>query len=280
MRNCLIVITVLLPFFANAQSQRQDDIFPGFGNFERRGWLISPSVNYTLHPFKNSSQRLFINGDSVYDIAYNAVGKIGLGFEIGRFQAIDNSRLISYIDFSIGLKVLNGAESFEAVRDVSDGASPNTLLGEGKFSHSYITASFNATHAKSLSKTISIQNSVGVNGDYRMADSFNYEGDNLPLNLADPGRLLIQAHYKLGFGFMMSKNILVTPSIETPILTFYEYDDLKSTLEVFHSRYRPLIFRVTIMMLDNKPDRKCPKKKKSRKNSESLFGSKGGKSPW
>lgn len=125
-----------------------------------------------------------------------------------------------------------------------------------------------------------MNNTLGINGDYRFADVYSYNEQGIPMNLNTPARFVFQAHYSIGLGFKLNQNMMVIPSIETPIVNFYEYDDLKSTLAIFNSRYRPLIFRITVLVLDNKPDRKCPKKVGGRKNKESLFGSMDSKRPW
>lgn len=279
MRKILLIVALCLPLLSMGQYQRSNDIFPNFGNYERKGWLVNPAITYTLKPFKNNQQRLFLGSDSVYDILYHAKGKLGVGLEIGRFYAIDNSRIISYVDFSLGIKILRGAEKYDATLDDPDRSEPYIIHGEGAFSQNYATASFNATNAQPLSRTTSIHNTIGINADYRLTDYYEYDSRGLPLDLNTPERFVFQAHYKLGFGFSMGNNLMLIPSVETPLVTFYEYDDLKSTLSIFNSRYRPLIFRLTVLIMDNKPDRKCPTKKK-RGKSESLFGSVGNKRPW
>ncbi len=279
MRKILFILSFCLPLLATAQMQRGSDIFPNYGNYERKGWLVNPALTYTLKPFKDSQQRIFAASDSVYDVSFNAKGKLGVGLEIGRFYAIDNSRLISYVDFSLGIKILRGAESFEAVLDEPDRSESFIRSGDGIFSQNYATASFNATNARPINKKLSLHNTLGINGDYRLTDLYEYYNHGFPLTLNVPERFVFQAHYKLGFGYMISDNVMLIPSVETPVLTFYEYDDLKSTLQIFNSRYRPIIFRLTIMVLDKKADRKCPDGKRKGKTQSGLFGS-NGKRPW
>ncbi len=280
MRKILFILSLSLPLLAFGQYQRNSDIFPTFGNYERKGWLVNPALTYTLKPFKENQQRIFVGSDSVYDVLINAKGKPGVGLEIGRFYAIENSRIISYVDFSLGIKILRGAEEFEATLDDPDRLDPYTVSGSGTFSQNYATASFNATNAIPLTQKVSLHNTLGINGDYRLTDLYEYDQNGMPLSLQTPERFVFQAHYKIGLGISVGDNIMMIPSVETPLVTFYEYDDLKSTLAIFTSRYRPLIFRLTILVMDNKPDRKCPKQKKPRKSSESLFGMIDSDRPW
>lgn len=279
MRKVLIIVSLCMPLLSVGQYQRSNDIFPDFGNYERKGWLINPAITYTLKPFKENQQRLFTGSDSVYDVLINAKGKMGVGLELGRFYAIDNSRIISYVDFSLGIKILRGAEKYDAILDDPDRSEPYNLRGEGVFSQNYATASFNATHAKPINRSTSIHNTLGLNADYRLTEYYEYNVRNLPMNLNLPERFIFQAHYKLGLGFTMGKNLMLIPSVETPLVTFIEYDDLKSSLAIFNSRYRPVIFRLTVLVMDRKPDRKCPPNRK-RGKSESLFGVLDSKRPW
>lgn len=253
-------------------SRSHQDIFPTFGNFQRRGWVVGPSVTYMLPPFKDPTQRAFFPGGAAYDITYNPAGRVGLGLEIGRFHVMDQSRIISHIELNAGFKMLRGIERFEATLDQETNPGGTPLLnGEGSYSHTYATLRFSASNVQQFSSSTFLQNTVGINGDYRLASVSDYSDEGLPIELADPTTFLFQANYSLGFGFKISGNMILVPSVETPILNIYEYDDLKSTLAIFNTRYRPLIFRLNVMVLDRKADRKCPEKKTKRKTVERLF---------
>jgi len=248
-----------------------EDVFPNYGNFLRKGWIVSPAFTYMLPPVKSPAQRAFFPGGTAYDIAYKPAGRIGFGLELGRFYLIDKSRIISHVEMNGGLKILRAVENFDAAIDTETSSSGTPLLtGGGSFNHAYVTARFSASNIIQFSKYAFLQNSLGINADYRIAQIVNYSDQNLPIELQDPAPFLFQFNYSLGFGFKMAGNIILTPSVETPILNIYEYNDLKSTLGVFNTRYRPLIFRLNIMVLDRKADRKCPEKPK-RKTVEKLF---------
>ncbi len=257
----------------SAQMQRnRNELFPKYGNYSNKGWILSPGFTYMIPPVKNAKDRLWVGSDSVYDVLYDAGGKIGFALELGRFMAIENSRIISYVDFSVGGKIFRGSESYEATWDDPDNVSEVILSHDGTFSESYLTASINATNTLSFSKEMAMHNSLGVNADYKFASIYEFNDNGLGMDLQYPGEVLVQVHYKLGFGFKVADNIFVVPSVETPILTLHQYDDLKSTTAIFNSRYRPIIVRLTIMVLDKKKDRKCPTKNPKRKKSENLFG--------
>lgn len=254
-------------------SHRQHpDIFPTHGNYERRGWIISPAVTYMLPQLKAPSQRLFLPGGTAYDVAYSPAGRVGVGLEIGRFHLIESSRLISHVQLNLGLKVLRGVERFTATLDeATNPGGASSISNEGAFSHSYATMSFAASNVQQFSSSGFLQNTLGINGDYRFASSSTYNRANLPIDLSDPTAFIFQAHYRLGVGFKVSPGIILVPAVETPILNIYTFDDLSSTLSIFNTKYRPLIFRLNVYVLDKKPNRKCPKKKSGRKSVEKLF---------
>lgn len=272
-------MTIIVPFVAMGQNQHSNNIFPRHGNFEKKGWVINPSLNYMMPPIKTVQKVSYMGNDTIYDLVFDTKGKLGVGIEFGRFKAIETSHIISYIDFAVGLKILRGAESFNATLRDDARSTPYLKRGGGMFSHSYLTASLNATNARMVTKTLSMHHSLGVNIDYRFAEVQEYRTNTFPLKLGEPTSLIAQAHYKIGVGYKLSSNLMMIPSLETPIVTFYEYDDLKSSLLILNSRYRPIIFRLTFLLLDNKPDRKCPKINKPRKQNETLFGT-GKNRPW
>jgi hypothetical protein len=267
----LFAILLCSESFGQYHHRGYNDVFPSYGNFERRGWIFSPALTYMMPQLKDPSERVYFRGGEAYDIAYNPSGRMGVGLEVGRFHLIDNSNLISHLQLNMGLKVLRGVERFEASLVTENSSRADILKNEGAFSHSYATMSFIASNIMQFNRTGFVQNSLGINGDYRIAAATTYNNNGLPIDLATPSRFIFQANYSLGVGFRLTGNILIVPTIETPIVNIYEYDDLKSTLKIFNTRYRPFILRVSVYMLDNKKDRKCPSKKVKRKSVEKLF---------
>lgn len=267
----LFIILMTISQLASAQfQQNRSDIFPKYGNYQNKGWIFNPGMTYMMPGFKNVNETHWVGSDSSYNIEYSGKGNMGVMIEFGRFVAMDNSKFISYIDYTIGGKMLKGTESYTAT--LNSDTQSNEISGIGNFSRTYITASFNATNTYAFSKEMSMHNSLGFNLDYEFASAYDYDDGGLGIGEVTPADLLLQFHYKLGFGFKASKNLFIIPSVETPLITLFEYDDLKSTTQVFNTRYRPLLFRLTFMLLDDKADRKCPTKNKKRRKSESLFG--------
>lgn len=283
MRSIAFILCLMLPlaaFSQSHQSRKHRDVFPTFGNFERKGWIVAPMITFTAPSLKPGKQRIFAEGDQVYDVEYRGAGRPGIGIEIGRFHLIEQSRLIHSVEFSMGAKRLRGVERFDAVLDDPNRATPFILRGDGDFTYNYATAGFRANHVKQFSDYSFFQNSVGVNVDYMFQGSARYNDRNLPVTTMAGDRFAAQINYRFGVGFKLTQNLLVVPSVETPILTAIQFNDMKSTIGVFNTRYRPLLFRLSFYLLDKKSGRSCPPKGPKRRNSDTLFGMIDGKSPW
>jgi hypothetical protein len=283
MHRIFVFALLLVSAAASAQynpGRKHRDVFPTYGNYERKGWIFSPMLTYTLPPLKQASQRLFVGSDEVYDVSYKAAGRFGIGIEAGRFFLIETSPAIHSVEFNLGIKTLRGVERFEAVLDDPNRTDPFVMRGDGDFTFNYATANIKANHVKQFSDYTFLQNSIGLNADYMFKGNMRYNDRSLPITNVNGEQFLIQAHYRIGFGFKIASGVIGVASIETPIITAIPWDDAKSTLHVFNSRYRPLIIRMSFLLLDQKSDRKCPPKGRKGGKSETLFGMLEGSSPW
>lgn len=277
----LLLILNSMPAWSQSNANRKHrDVFPSHGDFQRQGWIISPMLTYTLGPVKEASQRLFAPNDQVFDIDYRASGRMGVGIEVGRFYLIDASPVIHSVELSLGLKTFRGIERFDATLDDSNRTTPYILRGDGDFMFTYATANVRMNNVKQISDYSFFQNSIGINADYMISGSQRYNDRGLPITTAMGEQFMFQMNYRFGLGFKITKSVIAVPSVETPILSFAPWDDMKSTLSVFNSRYRPLIFRVSFLLLDKKANRKCPSKGRNSRKSETLFGMMDGTSPW
>lgn len=281
----LFAFILILSFPAAAfsqmpQSRKHRDVFPTFGDYERKGWVISPMLTFTAPHVKPTVQRIFAPDDRIYDVEYRGAGRFGVGIEVGRFYLTERLRNLHSVEFALGIKSLRGVERFDAVLDDSNRTTPYVLRGDGDFTFHYATAGFRANHVKQFSDFGFFQNSVGVNVDYRFDTQMRYNDRDLPITTMVGNGFAAQVNYRFGIGFKLTQNLLLVPSAETPILTLIQFDDMKSTIGVFNSRYRPILFRLSVYLLDKKAGRACPPKGKKRRNSESLFGMIDGKSPW
>ena len=72
----------------------------------------------------------------------------------------------------------------------------------------------------------------------------------------EPSNIWAQLHYKFGIGIRVGERLYAIPSVEIPILNGWKWEDGRSTLGAFNSRYRPVIISVRFAWLTIP---KCPK---------------------
>jgi hypothetical protein len=255
----------------NAQFVRQKrDVFPMFGNLKRSGWIISPGVTYTLGNLNNDNKIFQINSDSTYSIDFNPGGKFGLSIDIGRFFAPKNAGFIKMIDYGLSFKLLRGQELFTATATGKDLNKVRETNGTSVFTQGFVSGFIHLNNLKQINDNSFISNGIGLNVDYNLIDKMASDFNGLDLPISKPNTIFAQLNYKIGFGFKIRKDIILIPSLETPILNIWDFENGKSTLSYFNSRYRPLLLKVNVLLIDERPERKCPGSKgKRRKTSKS-----------
>lgn len=257
MKQFFVITLLFLALASYAQDGRQNT--PLFnlngGNYVNKGWFISPGFTYMFPSTANRSvfQLQDNKEDTLYAGDYKSRGKFGINFEIGKFHLYDR-KFIKAIDYGLGFKSLKGRESFDGLVGVDSLLSP--LAYEANFKNSFVTGFFNITNFLQLSDRTFLQNSLGVNADYRLINKTDVIPD-YGSQATFPKAFVGQLHYKFGFGFRAGTNLFVVPSIETPILGLYQWRDGKSTMHYFNSEYRPLIVSVRFFWLKKRPVRDC-----------------------
>lgn len=245
----LVAITGLLALavVGSAQSIYEKKIphpFPNDGSMAMWGWHLAPGLTWTHTPL-GTQETTF--SDS-YTVDKKDKSKLGFYFEGGLFHMFPKGAWLTYMDYSVAWKWLKGAEEFEQVN--------GGITGEGSFSNHFLLGNFNLNKVTPIREDIFIQNSLGLNFDWRFIN--NYEQSGFIEASADPGNLVGQLHYKFGVGFRINDNLMIIPSIETPILNGFKWDDFKSTLPYFNSRYRPLILSVRFLIFHQGSGTSCP----------------------
>lgn len=254
MKNILIIMILFSSTLLLAQEGRQNTPLYNLngGNYLNKGWHLAPGITYLIPtPAKRSEFKTIENGaDTLYQGDYHSKGKIGLYLEIGKHKFLDR-RPLSYMDYGIGFKTFKGSESFNGF---VSGNIPFSYNAE--FKNSFITGFFNLSNVLQLTDKTFIQNSFGLNADYRIINktpSIADYGSEISL----PSAFLGQVHYKFGFGFKAGKNLYVVPTIETPILTIYQWNSGASTIKYFNTDYRPIIISLRFFWFKKRPVRDC-----------------------
>ncbi len=227
--------------------------------FNFTGWYVAPGV--TLTPKLN-----FFSYDPVTEVedapnnfeALNLTqkSKLGLYLEVGRYKLLSSKKLISYIDYGLAYKQLKGTQTYDL--DITSGLSRDTVSHEQDFSMHNATLHFNANNVIGINKNFFIQNTLGINADYSFIRKLNTSDQSAYTSTYQdaPARIGADIHYKFGLGFRVSERFYLIPSVETPILSAWKFENGRSTIGAFNSRYRPIIISLRIAWL-TKPS--CPK---------------------
>lgn len=251
-------------------NKKRPEIFPLNGRYKLSGFHFAPGATYTLTRFSNSEEQVFSRGDSTFNATFSPSGGVGIYVEGGWFQIFKYSSIIRYADVSLGYKQIKGAESYTGVLTrVGENPFQQVFEGDGSFDESFITLSLNLNNVLQLGDRTFLQNTIGANVDYRISSTRSYSAE-FGLNQQEiPGTVRAQVHYKIGFGWKVSHRVIMIPSLETPILNVYEWDDGRSEIKYFSSRYRPIIFSLRFMLLRQPKGADCVPVKKEKKSKKS-----------
>lgn len=218
--------------------------------YARAGWFVEPGATLALG-FKHEEE---LDG-------FAGTFKPGLrpAFYLGggRYR-IFRKGLITYLDYGLAWKQLKGGENFEG-GFTTEGSRPDQFTGKGIFKENYGTAMLNFNNVQTVGRRHFVQNTLGLNFDYRFMQRNSYEGTNGPFSVdAAPNAMNLQLHYKFGWGFKASTWLLVIPQVETPVLNILPFEKFRSTHTWFSTKYRPLIFSVRFMFLRDANKNECP----------------------
>jgi hypothetical protein len=261
MRILLLLIAICGTLVSFSQSGRQLTPLYDLSNTRllNKGWHFAPGVTYMMpRPGTLEDVRLTAADgvtDTLYAGTYDVKGKPGIYLEVGRHHLLDYYFLLDNIDYGLGFKMFRGTEDFTGI------VKYDTVRFEGQnqasFNESFLSAFVNFGNIHQLTDRLFLHNSLGLNADYRILKSREASGDFTGMIHAFPSNFVGQAHVKFGVGFKLESRVFVIPSIETPILTIAKFDDGKSTIQYFSSRYRPFIFSLRFVLLDKRKSADC-----------------------
>ncbi len=243
-------------FGQGLMSRKRPDIIPLDGKARHGGFYVAPGLTYTLPRFKNEEEEVFRGGDTSYTATYDPNGRLGIYLEAGWFYATRDPVIVNYWDVGLAYKNFRGGEKYESTFMRADSAA--VFAGEGSFAERLLTLHANANKFIQVRDYHFIQLSLGVNADYRLGSDYEHTGNPLLNNHAFPPDLMAQAHFKLGYGFKATGNLLIIPAIETPIFSFVPDDQGFGQLQWFSSTYRPLILSVRFLFLRSQKGFDCP----------------------
>jgi hypothetical protein len=251
-----VVIFFLLLCSLNLRAQREQRALyvPG-GQFKNSGWFVAPGLAFTL-PFPRNEQLIGYDAadDTVFSGDFTRDGQNGLCVQVGRHHFWKSRGPIDHIDYGLGYKMLRGTEEFAGVVRTDGSFAPYTSYAS--FSDSYLSAFGNLSNVLLLNNRWWIQNSLGVNVDFRLIGDRG--GSGVPgVVWQYPPSFPVQAHYRLGFGWKPEPGIFILPMIEIPLLNVNRWEGMKATLPYFNGRYRPVLITLRIQWLSKQPERQC-----------------------
>ena len=253
----ILGVFCLFAFVANGQKaykiqKKQKNNYEAYPNpfdFRPSGWLFDAGITGTFSTSQNKSS---IIGDSTL----TAGGQIrpGVALNVGRYQSLKKGhKIIKYIDYNLGYKMLWNNETQNITVNNQDVVYNNTLDNTAH----YINANFNLNNIISFTDYLFLQNSLGINADYRFANSLDGNGMNGSIQ---PDAFVVQAHYKLGFGIMIDNNIALIPYAEIPVFNITPSQQNFSQLDYFNQSYQSFIIGARLMLF-RLGQKECPKAK-------------------
>lgn len=263
MLRCLTLLFCISLFGSlSAQSGRQHRALYNLdgGNYQNKGWFVSPGITY-MFPSSNGRDDIRLRAetegplDTIYVGEFTDNGRVGFYLEVGRHHFTDAIYGLDYIDYGIGFKQLRGRERFTG-RMLGDNGM-EAVENDGQFSQGRLTGFFNASNILQLSDASFLQNSLGINLDYRLINTVDYVGPTTGMNQVFPEDFTFDFHWKIGFGWKPQNGLFIIPSVETPILSVVPLDDGKSTVQLFSTRYRPVIFTLRFLWFQKRKGQDC-----------------------
>lgn len=237
-----------------AQREHRALYVPG-GQFKNSGWFIAPGIAFTL-PFPRQEQLTGYDSanDTLFSGDFVRDGQNGLCVQLGRHHFWQRRGPIDHVDYGLGYKMLRGTEEFTGIVRAENSFTP--YASSASFSDSYLSAFGNVSNVIMISNRWWIQNSLGLNVDFRLFG--NRGGAAVPgIEWQYPPTFPVQAHYRLGFGWKPEPGIFILPMIEVPLLNVNHWEGMKATLPYFNGRYRPILITLRIQWLTKQPDREC-----------------------
>lgn len=245
--------------------RRPTDVFPLDLNYNLNGWFGSLGATYMI-PWRDGEGgdgTRVISNDTTFEsqgrYTGEPSGKIGAYVDLGFFHSFQRPWLGIFHFYEVGLsyKWYRGEEAFTGIlkNDILD--TNNLLIAstreELNYNYTY------SDHVGSLVAKITnhwhfsekgfLQNSLGLNADYFFLKSRSGTNGFPGYEPEFPEDFQAQFNFRFGIGWKASRNILIIPSVEMPILTVYPYDGFRSSLPYFSSKHIPLIVSIRVMIL-------------------------------
>lgn len=277
----LWVLSVLLTLGISSYAQvggydrKMPDVFSVNAAYAQKGWYFTPGLTHTIGI--DYSERTNLGGDTIRIQREVPDGRLGAFLQVGRFHALD-SRWITALDYGLDIRWFRGLHQREVeTRLGADNPEWVYSTGSGHFSDLWLGLTGNATFARHITNDIFIWHSAGVNVNYAAWRELTYAGDYNGTVDFSPPVFSAQLHYKLGIGFRVGRGWYVMPTIESPMLGIYAWNDAIPAFRYLDTYYQPLLFGIQVMRRDKSKAEGCPPEGptgKDRKRNTTLWDKK------
>jgi len=242
-------LSILLIIFSTGSfAQMTKDIFPLTREFKKGGFYVAPLATISIG---NKAEDFYSTEDTNYTYEVIGRGKWGYGVELGWYHSFKEPYFIHYLEAGISYRVFRGAAEHEGTLD--NQLTKTTYKSDNTFSNQYISAAIRAVNAKQLGEKSFLSTALGLNYNYQIAE--NYErSDFYPL---DDEEFLkessLQLHLQMGVGFRVSRQLILMPTIETPLITALPFDNLNPAFPFFNASYQPIIIGLRFIFIREDP---------------------------
>ncbi len=270
----IIFVSILLPLAASAQDYGFKKGTKGNDYLMVRNkgitfsvgptWQMTPKTE-TIEQTDNAGSR----GVTVIDPS----GKLGFYGEFGMvvfpkwkalvpIKALKKSRLLDYMDFTLGYRQYRGLETVNTTLTNALGDVTNTFESTGKYSNGLVYGRFDAhtllyfgKKKIDVARKHFIDQSIGINLDYNVLkksqtyDPLTSSYSPVVSELKFYSPWVAQFHYSLGIGIRFTRAWMMVPSVSLPIISFYEWNGFNAKMPWFQSTYWPIQGQIRFIKL-------------------------------
>lgn len=248
-----LVLICLFAFRAQAQYKRKPkNPFPTAPRFQQGGWFFGPGFSYNISAIGTKDNILPTTG---FNQQITSTGKLGYALEGGRYRITHNIYFLNHVDYGLAITQLRGSQQNQVTGNLPSGQPLQIGSQENTFSDHQAGIFFNLNQISPIKQNIFIQNSLGFSGDYFFIQ--NRAINDLAGGVL-PASLRANLNYKFGVGIVYSKNLMIIPSIQTQILQLYSFQPITTGLTYFQSFYKPIVFSLRFLFLNETKPKKCP----------------------
>jgi len=244
----IILSTLLLAFTIAGFAQLSKDVFPLTREFKKGGFYVAPLATVSIG---NKEEGSYSVVDTTYNYEVIGRGKWGYGVEVGWYHSFKEPYFIHYLEADISYRVFKGAADHQGT--LSSPLGSKFYQSDNMFSNQHLSAAVRAVNAKQLGKKSFLSTALGVNFNYQLAESYD-RSDFYPLdNETFLNKTSLQLHLQVGVGFRVSRQLILMPTVETPLLTGLPTGNLNPAFPFFNAHYQPIIIGLRFMFIREDP---------------------------